>query len=178
MYCEGIEVCMHVCARTCTQTHVLQWIWAWKAPNGSGIKRMMSCLWWRLCVPLPIIHFSPSCPFQQKEERITKQKKDKKYFSSLLCYRNVTVITRFLFGFLFNWVGSQEKLNIHFKETHKWHHNWTQQKKCNSILVLVLYIVDLNGLPHIPCIAAEENLKRRTFVIATKSPCTITCISI
>lgn len=44
-------------------------------PSGLVIKGVMSCLWWRLCVPLPVIHFLSSCPYWHKAERKKQRKK-------------------------------------------------------------------------------------------------------
>lgn len=67
---------MHTHTYTQTLMHTQHWILAQMAPNGLLIKGMMSCLWWRLCVPLPVIHFLSSCPYWHKAERKKEQNKD------------------------------------------------------------------------------------------------------
>lgn len=60
---------VHTNTHTLTHSYTLHWILAQMAPSGLVIKGVMSYLWWRLCVPLPVIHFLSSCPYWHKAER-------------------------------------------------------------------------------------------------------------
>lgn len=81
---------LHACTHTQQHSRTQHWILAQMAPNGLVIKGVMSCLWWRLCVPLPVIHFLSSCPFwrktERKRERTKESQKEKKCMSGCLSF--------------------------------------------------------------------------------------------